>query len=319
VSTLNVRTLSLADPSLFAVIADRLGGQASDFVIGTRLGPPRANRKPVLAIADRAGRLVAFAKYGVDPLTDRLITREALALGELKALNDGNELTTLVAPELIATGEHEGHPFIVQSPVPTRHRQPTAAAVADAQVEVARLGIQSVNGANALATLRSQWHERNRTGGPAREAFSEVAEAWCEVIEAQEVEWGTWHGDWRTTNMSSAPIGCSVWDWERFTRGVPLGYDALHLFLTTRQSSVRDLTTLPDDVRENAPRLLRPFGITRRDISDLVTTGYLLELAGRYLDDEQEQAGARLGAVAEWLLPHVRDAVSAWRANRGVS
>ena len=119
--------------------------------------------------------------------------------------------------------------------------------------------------------------------------------------------------------MSSSPRGCSVWDWERFTRGVPLGYDALHLFLTTRQSSVRDLSSLPDDVRENAPRLLRPFGITRRDDSDLVTTGYLLELAGRYLDDDQEQAGARLGAVSEWLLPHVRDAVSAWQETRGVT
>jgi hypothetical protein len=56
--------------------------------------------------------------------------------------------------------------------------------------------------------------------------------------------------------------------------------------------------------------LLRPFGIVDRRDVELVTTGYLLAIAGRYLDDGQEQSGARLGAVQEWLLPHLQAATS---------
>jgi hypothetical protein len=37
-----------------------------------------------------------------------------------------------------------------------------------------------------------------------------------------------------------------------------------------------------------------------------VVFGYLLELASRYLDDDQLGAGARLGDVQRWLLPYVR-------------
>jgi hypothetical protein len=89
-----------------------------------------------------------------------------------------------------------------------------------------------------------------------------------------------------------------------------MGYDALHLFLTTRASAVHDLSTLPTDLRDNAVRLLRPFGATDRAEAELITTGYFLELAGRYLDDDQAHSGARLGAVAQWLLPHLQEGES---------
>jgi hypothetical protein len=319
-----MRTQWLAAPSLFDVLAKHLGGPPSDFVIGVRLGPPRANRKPVLAITDRDGRLVAFAKYGVDSLTDRLISNEAAALAELAGVGelgagDSTTLAALVVPRLIASGEHEGRQYILQTPVPTRHRRPTPAAVVAAQVEVAQLPGPAVARATALSALRDDWRRRASSGDAIAQEFAAAAAVWCESVDVMDVPWGSWHGDWRATNMGAASTRCSVWDWERFTRGVPLGYDALHLFLTSRQSSVHDLSTLPDDVRDNAPRLLRPFGISRRDVSDVVTTGYLLELAGRYLDDKQDRAGARLGAVGEWLLPHAQQALSADRATRGVT
>ena len=58
--------------------------------------------------------------------------------------------------------------------------------------------------------------------------------------------------------MSVTRNGCSVWDWERFSSGVPVGFDALHLFLTTRLPSARTASALPRDVLESAPRLLDP-------------------------------------------------------------
>lgn len=35
---------------------------------------------------------------------------------------------------------------------------------------------------------------------------------------------------------------------------------------------------------------------------------YLLEIARRYLDDRQDEAGAHLGRPAEWLLPGLTSA-----------
>ena len=105
--------------------------------------------------------------------------------------------------------------------------------------------------------------------------------------------------------MAVSDTKCSVWDWERFAPGVPVGYDALHLFLMSHASvGSHDLTSLPVDLFDNAERTAPPL---RRDGPRsgraVTTAGYLLELAGRYLDDNQAEAGARLGAVGEWLLP----------------
>jgi hypothetical protein len=69
---------------------------------------------------------------------------------------------------------------------------------------------------------------------------------------------------------------------------------------------------------ENAPRLLRPFGVTARDDVELTVGAYLLELAGRYLDDDQAGAGARLGDVGDWLLPTLNQFIHT-RASRGGS
>jgi hypothetical protein len=140
--------------------------------------------------------------------------------------------------------------------------------------------------------------------GAVVEEFAELARRWAVDAASAGLRWGSWHGDWRRTNMDAGPSGCSVWDWERFDTGVLAGYDALHLFLTDRAPVTR-LDTLPAAVHEQAPRLLQPFGQPTQ-AAGLVATGYLLELAGRYLDDQQSAAGARLGAVEEWLLPHLR-------------
>ncbi len=183
-----------------------------------------------------------------------------------------------------------------------------AAAVVAAQVEVATLGQGSVDVGAVLNAIAEQWRQRASTASePDHEvvAFSELAQSWVELVKETPIAWGSWHGDWRRTNMAVSSSKCSVWDWERFATGVPVGYDALHLFLMSRASSVHDLTSLPADLFDNAERLLRPFDVSGREAAEVTTAGYLLELAGRYLDDHQSEAGARLGSVGEWLLPHL--------------
>lgn len=297
----NARATRLPDPPLLGEIVSHLDGEEGAFVAGVHLGPRRANRKPVLAIASDAGTLVAFAKCGVDPLTDRLVTHEAAALNELQGLPG------VVVPVLLVSDQHGGHPYIVQTPVPTSQGHADPHTVAAAQATVAAVGASSLKASDCTEAIAAQWEQRRATAPE----FTALADRWIALAVGADLPWGSWHGDWRVTNMAVTDAGCSVWDWERFAMGVPFGYDALHLHLTTRVHSVADLTTLASDLRDNASRLLQPFGITERQHVELVTTGYLLELAGRYLDDDQERSGARLGAVYRWLLPHLQQFDSA--------
>jgi hypothetical protein len=307
---LNSRTHYLPSPSLFDAVAESLGGTPGDFSIGVHLGPPRANRKPVLAVTDAAGTLVAFAKCGVDALTDQLVGHEAEVLADLAARKARGALAHVVVPELMARGLHAGHEYVVQTPIPTTPRTRDPEVVTAAQTEVAALGRGPFAQSDRLAAIRRDWMVRAESDDDAVvSAFARLATTWCDEAEESGLQWGSWHGDWRATNMATTPAGCSVWDWERFAEGVPLGYDALHLFLTKRLASVRELSALPHDVRENSARLLRRFGVTERHDVHLTTTGYLLELAGRYLDDDQLRAGARLGAVGDWLLPHLHESI----------
>jgi hypothetical protein len=299
--TTGARGVSLLDPDLLGVVTGSLPDD--EYVYGVHLGPPRANRKPVLALATARGDLVAFVKYGVDELTDRLVLREANALTKLSAL------TSVQVPHVLGTGEHRGHPFVIVSPVSTTTRHADPRAVALAQVEVASVGRETIDVHLALDTTAQQWRKRAaecaEVSADVTVAFNDLAQRWVRQMRETTLPWGSWHGDWRRTNMAVTADGCSVWDWERFATGVPAGYDALHLHLTSRAPAVRDLTSLPVDLYDNAARLLRPFGVQTQADVERVTAGYLLELAGRYIDDDQTHAGARLGSVSEWLLPHL--------------
>ncbi len=292
------RAVRLPEPAILRDLVRHL--PTEEYVFGVHLGPPRANRKPVVALATTSGRLTAFAKCGVDQLSDRLVRCEIDALASL------GELRSVRVPALIGSGTFADHPYVVQAPVPTRGTSRLDdAVVVTAQVEVASVGRNSIDVDEALDAVTDRW--RRRASAPdvsgVERGFAAVAEQWARAARQTTVPWGSWHGDWRRTNMATDADGCSVWDWERFATGVPAGYDALHLFLTSRVPFVSELASLPDDLYDNATPLLRPFGVLNQAAADLVTTGYLLELAGRYLDDDQTGAGARLGPVGEWLLP----------------
>lgn len=322
-ATVGARSQLLPSPPLFTVVAAHLGRPEGELVFGVHLGPPRANRKPVIAVANRDGTLLAFAKYGVDQLTDDLVAHEAQALRELAEATEALVDAHCTVPVLIASGRHDGHAYAIQTPVPTSSRPGSARRseshlVVDAQRAVARVRHDAIDPESAGSAIGDSWRQRAATSSdPVVNSFAALGLSWVEQVSSEPLSWGSWHGDWRTTNMSVTRDGCSVWDWERFSRGVPVGYDALHLFLTTRLPSSKTLSSLPQDVLDNAPRLLRPFGVTGRRAVDLTAVGYLLELAGRYLDDDQARAGARLGAVGEWLLPALDSWTQAHTSTRG--
>ena len=248
----------------------------------------------------------------------------------LAVVAESGELGRCTVPTLIGSGRYEGHEYAIQSPVPTSAiptsaRRSESQAVVDAQRDIARLHPEpsereSAESGPPLDVIRRRWLTRgDASADPVVARFADVAAAWTDLVGTVPLTWGSWHGDWRTTNMSVTRNGCSVWDWERFSSGVPVGFDALHLFLTTRLPSARTASALPRDVLESAPRLLRPFGVTDRRAVELTVAGYFLELGGRYLDDDQARAGARLGQVGEWLLPTLAELVQAHTSTRGES
>ena len=100
-----------------------------------------------------------------------------------------------------------------------------------------------------------------------------------------------------------------VWDWERFTPGVPLGFDALHHDLQRRIAGGTDPRTAVSETLAAAGRLLLPFGVAADDAVSATALLYLVDLGARYVSDRQAEAGARLGVLGRWLLPAILDQV----------
>ncbi|GAA3450128.1 hypothetical protein [Dactylosporangium matsuzakiense] len=285
--------------SIDAYLARHLG---AGLRLSVHIGPARANRKPVLQLLDGAGRTLAFAKLGTAALTRRLVRAEADALAAVGAAG----LTQIQVPSVLHAGQWGEHEVLVQSALPVwqpRVAMP-ASRLAAAMLEVARCcgtGQGRLNGSGYWNRLRARLDavEGHAEGAALRTAAERVARAAGDV----ELRFGSWHGDWSPWNMATVEGSVLVWDWERFTPGVPVGYDGLHHAL---QLGIARAPSAGDAVNElvaAAPDLLLPFGVAGRQAVDVTALLYLIDLATRYVTDRQAEAGARLGVLGSWLLP----------------
>jgi hypothetical protein len=102
--------------------------------------------------------------------------------------------------------------------------------------------------------------------------------------------------------MASLADTLLVWDWERFTPDVPMGFDAVHHELQRRIEAGPDAAAAVEQTLRRADELLSAFEVepAARELTALL---YLVDLAARYLADRQAEAGARLGVLGRWLLP----------------
>ena len=289
-------TVVTAGPSVDDVLADVLG---QPVLTGVFLGPPRANRKPVVQVLDLRGRLLAVAKVGVSPLAAELGRAEAQALRVL----EGAALRHVVVPRLLAETQWDGLPVVVQSALPVWQQggDPDPDAVTGAAREIATcLGVEraawgaSGYRAGLLARVEAL------PDGPVRDALREIL---TRVPDELELEHGAWHGDFSAFNVAqSGAAGLLVWDWERFERRVPVGFDLLHHHFMPLLR--RGAAAQPDPagaLLDDAPRLLSPFG-TGPESAVAVATAYLAEIATRFTTDRQAAAGGAGGDVARWLL-----------------
>lgn len=274
--------------------------------VALRAGPPRANRKPVLAVLDPAARVRAFAKVGTTPLAERLVRTEHEALLRLADAGTG----TVQAPRVLHFGVWHEMVLLVQTALPVHSSRPVGeAALVRLVRDVAHVG----------ETTRSRWgaseHARRVRArleeSPAGAATAGLVSA-VEVLAGQacEVPLGSWHGDLTPWNCASAGGSVLVWDWERFDSGVPVGFDLLHYRLqaTLPRSGVPSRGE-PDALVAGARLQLSALGLTPEQ-SAVTVAAYLIEIATRYLVDDQAGAGATVGHVERWLLPVISEAAS---------
>ncbi len=287
----------VTDPggSLVAGLRRALG---ADLQVSFHLGPPRANRKPVLQLLTPAGGPVGFAKVGATELTRRLVDAEAAALRALA----GAALPTVEVPRVLHHEAYGDVAVLVQSALPVWE----GARTVDPAVRTAAMReVAGHAGVRTEAVGASEWGGElaarldKVTDAPTRELLAATLAAEA----GRTLPLGAWHGDWTPWNMAVRAGRALVWDWERCATGVPVGFDPVHYALQEalwrRGADPRAATRA---VLAGLPAQLAPFGL---DPADAAAVGrlYLVEIAARYLLDGQAAAGARLGRLERWLLP----------------
>lgn len=274
-----------------------------EVVTATFLGPPRANRKPVIQVMEPSGKLLGMAKMGVSALSDSLVLAEARSLEALQS----REFSRLLHPRLLSVHEWKSHPIVIQSPLQIWAQRSTSSP--EARIAVAK------EIAESSATFSANWwgsaHQQRVSaaiGQLANRSLRATLTAALElgIDQATVCDFGAWHGDFTPWNIAMTPQGqMMVWDWERYDDGVPLGFDLLHYALmpmlrgqdgTAATAAVR----LCSEATEVLSGFERSVGVARQ-----VAVAYLVELACRYCADGQHLTGAPGSDVAEWINPLV--------------
>jgi hypothetical protein len=333
------------------------GALGTDLVLSLHVGPARANRKPVLQLLTRDGATTGFAKLGINDLTRTLVRAEHESLLEVS----GAGLRHTTVPSVLHHGRWNDLEVLVQSPLPVwERRAPTTPdRLAATLVEIAEIGGVRTEPLRASAYwarlgARLDALDQGSAAGSLRSAYERIGER---TSDADTLRFGAWHGDLTPWNMATLRDTICVWDWERFSRGVPLGFDAVHYaFQGAVVRHKRDPRAAIADCVRRAPELLAPFGqggsggpagagttgdgkakgegatsggpgadgssadgssadgssadgSSAERAARLTVVLYLIDIAARYLHDGQAEAGARLGALGQWLLPVLVDEV----------
>ena len=268
--------------------------------IAIHVGPPRANRKPVLLLLTPGGRTIGYAKVAVNDLTACLVRAETRALRHLAE----SRLPDVTVPRLLHAGEWNGQPLLVQEALPVGEQtdRPT-------RHQLLRCVTQIV----ALAPVR----ERELSTSPYRRCLEErIAKLGSrpEVVPLRtalhrlpdvSLPFGAWHGDLTRWNLAGTARRAFVWDWERLAMDAPAGFDALHYDLNECvQAGVRPGVHrwLDSGARLLRDPLMSELGLRPHTVSTVMAL-YLIDLATRYLQDRQAESGGHLAAIDDWLLP----------------
>jgi hypothetical protein len=275
-----------------AYLGARLGGPVR---IGVLLGPPRANAKPVLQIFDESGRTVAFAKVGSTPLTAALVDNEAAAL----ALLGRSSTSSFSAPDLLHHGRWHDLPVLVQSALSLSQSD-----LAPVRPPIAVMGeIAALTGTHDEVLADSAFLPANNPGPQTSwhdvdmRPFGQLHAA---LNTAGSCPFGSSHGDFGPWNMGTDGSTFQVWDWERFTVAVPVGFDAAHYRTQEAFAGDAEPRQAWSSIVGDVSTLLAALRLDP-DRAPVAAGCYLLAICARYRNDAEAGPTHRLRRRMRWL------------------
>jgi len=263
------------------------------------VGPARANRKPVLQVSDDRGDVLAYAKVGHTDFTRELVEAEARTLSQLTTV----PFSVVRPPRALELFAWRDLCVLLLEPLPTHARRLRGRAGRERLLAVVD-EIARVHGVEVDRWDRHPLHialeRRLMDCGALAEPLLEVLRALPQDVA---VPTGSWHGDLNPGNVALTQGRCPVWDWERYSPGVPVGFDLLHHDLQHAITVAgQDPGAAARSLIQDAPRLLAHWEI-ESSTARLIAQIYLLALAARYVADNQANQEADLGRGTDWIVP----------------
>jgi hypothetical protein len=264
--------------------------------VAVRLGTPRPNRKPLVQAFDERGRTTAWTKVAATSSNLVRLRREHEALTLLHST-----LTLLEVPRALRVVDRGESAMLVMSAL-TSGQQPWDwwPVPWGAMQQVATAGGTRAAGVDSLESWES-WAQRRATATPAiAERLDHAASSARARFGQVTVTLGCWHGDWTPWNMGYEDSRLQVWDWENFSRSVPLGWDPLHYVAQqwfAERASARD-------VEQRRRDLLPELALLGAEPStaDATWALYLLEVAHRYAPHPSKAADGGAEHRLHWVL-----------------
>jgi hypothetical protein len=236
----------------------------------------------VLKLVASDGTVLAFAKVAWNPLTTALVANEQRWLERI----DAERPAGITAPRPWLADTWKGMPVLITRPL----AEPATSApfLVDGDL-VAAIADLAPGGEHDL--VDSPWWKA--AGERVAALDDEVAAG--RLTTARSVlasrlagtrwRFGAWHGDLTAWNAHPDAGGVTVWDWERASDPMPVGFDAAHAaFQAGQVGRGLDVDTAAVEAGPVVAEVVDTIGLPPAPADDLVTC-YLVERCLRWYED----------------------------------
>jgi hypothetical protein len=266
-------------------------------VVSLGVGSARANQKPVLQVFSTTGRSIAYVKVGDTDLSVGLVRGEARALSAVGS----RAWQRLEVPRLLHLGSWNGLELLVISALDTVARSGPGPLLQPPLAALDELYDAYDDGRQALAES-AYWRQLETTQHPL---FLEALDRIAQAAGGTTIRFTAWHGDFAPWNLAWRNGRVQLWDWERFTTGVPQGLDRVHYVVHTMTRAAGFSNEVIDAALRSSHTRHPSCGEPEQR---LVATLYLASISARYLAGSQTAAGEVLrpatAVVVEALVRH---------------